>query len=284
MDISIIIVNYNGEKIIKECLDSILSYQSNYSMEIIVIDNASKDQSSAILSKYSNRIQIVQNPDNKGFATANNQGLKIATGKFIFLFNNDAILLPKTLDTLINYLNNHPEVGAVAPQLLNPDRSNQQYGSSLGQWMYSKTDTRYVSFISGAAILMQKSVLEKLGGLDENFFFYNEDIDLCKQLMKKGYKIAFMPTAQVIHYGGVSTQTRKASSVIEGVRGGLYLWYKHYPRIAFQIYRWTLCLGTAIGLCVIYPISLFKPTLNEKVTIFKKLFIITIKNNIFKEI
>ena len=85
--------------------------------------------------------------------------------------------------------------------------------------------------------MMKKSVFVDIGGFDENFFFYNEDLDLCKTLQKKGLSLYYLPSAQLIHYGGLSTQTRKASSIIEGYRGGLYLAYKHYPRWVYHTYR-----------------------------------------------
>jgi len=235
--ISIIVVNFNGEKTLKECLDSIIFTQTQYTFEIIVVDNASEDKSLEILDRYQKEITLIKNNENRGFSAANNQGISIAKGEFIFLFNNDAVLLDDTLTLLYEYLSQHADVGAIGPKLLNKDGSIQYAGSILGRWRFGERRPQSVTFLSGAAFFTRKTLLDEIGGLDEHFFFYNEDIDLCKQIMKKKLKLIYLPDISVIHYGGVSTGTRKAASIKEGIIGGLYLCKKHYPKPIYYLYK-----------------------------------------------
>lgn len=242
--ISIIIVNYNGATFLRECLDSILASQTRHTYEIIVVDNESQDHSLEVMTPYvvTKKIRLIMNSVNTGFSYANNQGIQAARGDYIFLLNNDTRLTPDALEKLTDYIISHPETGIVAPQLLNGDGSLQFQGSVLGHWRYKSDKPRRISFVTGAAMMMSAAFLEKIGGLDENFFFYNEDIDLCKQVLKQGLAIIYLPSAKIIHYGGLSTTGRKAASVIEGYRGGLYLCYKHYGSVIYWLYRLILFL------------------------------------------
>ncbi|MFC1753688.1 glycosyltransferase family 2 protein [Thermoproteota archaeon] len=237
IDVSIIIVNYNGANYLPECLDSVLSSQGNFSKEIIVIDNHSQDDSLTVLAPYQNQILLIKNTVNQGFAFANNQGLAKAKGTYTFLLNNDAVLYPDSLNIMLNFFKSHPETGLLAPKLLNADGSLQCPGSVIGHFLFKTDEPRKLKFVSGAALLIKTHVFKDIGGFDENFFFYNEDIDLCKQILKKGLDIYYVPAAQVKHYGGQATASRKPNSIIEGYRGGLYLAYKHYPAIIFHVYR-----------------------------------------------
>ncbi len=245
-DLSIIIVNYNGAHFIKECLDSVFASKTRFSFDVALVDNASKDNSLEILDPYKNKIQIIANLENKGFSAANNQGIRATKGRYVFLLNNDTVLKPDTLETLLDYYEKNPELGALAPRLLNADGSIQYSGSVLGHWQYRSEKPRKVSFLSGAAFLSSREIMDQVGGLDENFFFYNEDVDLCKMILKLGKPLVYLPQAQLIHYGGLSTATRKAASVIEGYRGGLYLCKKHYPGWVYLLYKGLVAIDVAV--------------------------------------
>lgn len=271
LDLSIIIVNYNGEQTLQECLDCVFSHQTRFTYEVIVVDNASRDSSIDELKRYGSRITLIQNKENRGFSAGNNQGLAKAKGEYIFLLNNDAILQDNTIDQLILFLKEHPTVGAVGPRLLNPNGSIQQTGSILGQWMYRADQPRKVSFLSGAALMAKKSLLDELDGLDEAFFFYNEDIDLCKRILKKGLKLAYLPNAPVIHYGGVSTKTRKAASIVEGFQGGLYLCKKHYPKLVYWLYKLILFIYLLIAIPVLGVLSFFQARHKELYSAYRSI-------------
>jgi len=252
VDLSIIIVNYNGANFLDECIRSIFLTEPQVSFEVIVIDNASQDNSVAILENLPHPIRIIKNNENIGFAAANNQGAREAIGLRLFLLNNDTVVTPDAIDRLIEYFDSTPDLGVVSPMLLNADGSVQGHGSGLLTWLYRTSTPRFVAFVTGAAMMIRASVYAEVGGFDEAYFFYNEDVDLCKTLRKRGYKIAYCPDAKIFHFGGLSTSTRKAASVIEGYRGGLYLCQKHYGPLVYAIYskavlldviaRWMVCV------------------------------------------
>ena len=250
MDISVIIVNFNGAQFIEACLDSLLKSKLNGQFEVIVVDNASTDHSLDILKKYQNTIELIANEENTGFSYANNQAAKRANGEYLFLLNNDTVIPEDTMSILLSFLKEHPDAGVITPKLLNEDGSLQCPGSIFGQWRFKSKVARRVPFIAGAAILFPKSVYWEMGGLDENLFFYNDDVDMCKSLSKLGYSIYYVPEASLTHFGGLSTKFRKLSSLIEGYRGSVYLSLKHYGLLISFIYRLLVLVDIVIRLAI----------------------------------
>lgn len=240
MDLSIVIVNYNGASFLTGCLDAIFDGMLNCEFEVIVIDNASQDQSLSVLERYQYPLKRIDNADNRGFAAANNQGVAIAEGRYVFLLNNDTVVAPDAIQTLVDFFDNHPQTGILSPQLLNRDGSLQGHGSGLMKWRYTGTQPVSVGFVTGAAMMMTRALYRQIGGFDENYFFYNEDLDICKTVKKLNRTIIYLPTAKVTHFGGLSTATRKRASIVEGYRGGLYFCKKHYGDVVFVLYRWAL--------------------------------------------
>ena len=240
MDLSIIIVNYNGAPFIQGCLDSVFGSHTHYGYEVIIVDNASRDGSVPILRACGHPITLIENATNVGFSAANNQGVAQSTGRYIFLLNNDTVVESDTIQCLLDYFTGHSDVGIVAPQLLNRDGSLQGHGSGLMKWRYSGKKAIEVSFVTGAAMMVSREVYLRVGGLDENYFFYNEDLDFCKMIQKLGYSIIYLPSARLTHFGGLSTATRKRESIVEGYRGGLYFCKKHYGSSVYILYRFIL--------------------------------------------
>lgn len=283
MDISILIVNYNGAGFIAPCLDSVLASEFSGTFEVILIDNDSTDHSLTVVEPYKDRVKVIAHPENVGFSKGNNVAAKSATGSFLFLLNNDTILEKDTLQKLFEFVQGKTDVGAVAPKLLHEDGRLQAPGSVFGQWRFKQSQPVVVPFIAGAAVLIPRVVWEKMNGLDENLFFYNDDIDMCKSIQKLGYRIYYLPTAQLIHFGGLSTQFRKIGSLIEGYRGGFYIAYKHYGKWAYQLYR-VLVLFDVIPRTVIHAIGTLW---SEKHRRFFKAYLevlkIDWKNDIFLE-
>ena len=242
VDISVFIVNYNGAAFIAACLDSIYQSEITYSYEVIVVDNLSTDDSVDVLKHSKHPIKLIESSCNLGFSRGNNCAFAHSEGRFVFLLNNDTVLRKNTLEILANYLKDNPKVGAITPKLCNADGSLQAPGSMLGKWRFKQPQPIKVPFIAGAAVLMPRNVYEQIGGLDPNLFFYNDDIDMCKMIHKHGYEIHYVPTSELTHFGGLSTQFRKIGSLIEGYRGGLYICYKHYGSIAYFIYRFLVLI------------------------------------------
>lgn len=233
IDLSIIIVNYNVKEFLKNLLASIKKASKNLSTEIIVVDNASDDGSVEMIKDKFPEIILIENKINIGFGKANNQGLAIAKGNFILLINPDTLVAEDTFVKMIEFFNSHPEVGMAGCKILNPDGTLQLAcrRSFPGPWTAftkvtglsslfpkSKLFARYnltyldenqtyeVDAISGSFMMMRKEVFEKVGGFDEQFFMYGEDLDLCYRIQKAGYKIFYVHSTQIIHYKGESTK------------------------------------------------------------------------------
>lgn len=252
IDISIIIVNYNAEIFLINCIESIYKNSNNLKIQIIVVDNNSKDNSRITTQgKYPDVIWI-QNFINRGFATANNQAIKQSKGKFIMLLNNDTIILNNALNKLLNYIESDSTIGAVGPRILNKDGSLQAScrrglpnainsvgyftklykifpkSKKLGSYAMSYISDKQsheVEAVSGAAMLIKSEVIKKIGGLDENYFMHFEDIDLCLRISLEGYKLFYVHDAEIIHFKGQSSKLR-SKKVIEDFHNSLLYYYK----------------------------------------------------------
>jgi GT2 family glycosyltransferase len=233
IDLSIIIVNYNVKEFLQNLIHSIEKASNNLSTEIIVVDNASTDGSVELIKSKFPSIILIENKSNLGFGKANNQGLKISNGNFILLLNPDTIVSEETFLKMIEFFKNNPEAGLATPKILNPDGSLQLgcRRSFPGPWTsfckvtglsnllpnsrifarYNLTylpenQTNEVDAISGSFMMMKREVYEKVGGFDEQFFMYGEDLDLCYRIQKAGFKVFYVHSTQIIHYKGESTK------------------------------------------------------------------------------
>ena len=242
-EVSIIIVNWNGRDLLRRCLESISSSPFDLTYEVIVIDNASQDNSLELLRKSQassrlideGRLKIVENAENRGFGAANNQAFDLAQSPLIFLLNPDTELLPDAPNQLIKTIRSDRRIGACGPRILNPDGSLQisvwhappkawqillsnlklyrllpqrLRGELLlgGHWRHDRR--RPVPMLSGAAILARREMIEEVGGFDERFHVYGEDNEWCWRIRQAGWQLVFEPTATIIHHGGESVKQR----------------------------------------------------------------------------
>ena len=261
VDFSVVLVNFNGQDFIRECLDAVFETVSSYDFDVIVVDNASSDDSLDIIKGYGDRLTLVENSENTGFSYANNQAVKLSSAPYVFLLNTDAILQPDTIDLMMVHYENNLDIGAITPKLLNADGSLQVPGNSIGAWRFKQDRVRKVPFIAGAAFLMRRSVYDAMGGLDENLFFYNDDVDMCRYMRSHDLPIIYFPETSVVHYGGLSTVYRRRGSLIEGYRGGIYLALKHYGKLAQIVYRLFLMVDLTFNLILLafqFPFSAVK--------------------------
>ena len=213
---------------------------------MIFVDNHSSDGSVAWVQRNFPQVKVIENQANLGFTKANNQGLKIYHGKYALLLNTDTVVKDEALDKMVEFMDAHPKAGACGPKLLNRDSSIQAEGGSFGKkfWL-SKVPTR-VNFVIGACLMVRRETIDKVGGMDESFFFANDDIDWCLSIRKAGWEVYFLPQAEVLHYGGFTTKRYEETILVEGFRGGLYFAKKHYGIFIYQIYRFFLALGILI--------------------------------------
>lgn len=233
--ISIIILSWNTKEVLAQCLESLFKdlRASKVSSEVIVIDNASSDGSSELVEKKYQEAVLIKNRTNVGFAKGNNQGLKMAKGKYILFLNSDTLIEPKALEILIDYLDQNIDTAAVSPLLINQDATIQKnpcylrlpslwtalfyYNKLLRNFIFkffpslflSTTDfsvNQEVEQLPGAALMARKEILDQLNGFDENFSLYFEDSDLSLRIRKLNHKIKIIPLSKIIHLGGESAK------------------------------------------------------------------------------
>ncbi|OGC13395.1 hypothetical protein A3D23_04505 [candidate division WOR-1 bacterium RIFCSPHIGHO2_02_FULL_53_26] len=261
LDLSIIIVNYNNRGFLKDCLDSIYNSTRRVSFEIIFVDNHSSDNSVEFVRHTYPKVQVIENPANFGFCRANNQGLKIYRGKYALLLNTDTVVKDGAFDRLVEFMDTHPEAGACGPKLLNTDGTPQHQGGLFNKRFWLSKTPVAVDYVIGACLMVRREVIDKVGGLDENFFFSNEDLDWCRRLRAAGWRIYFVPEAKVTHFGGYTIKKFNQKIFVEGFRGGLYFAKKHYGSFVYQIYR--ALLAVAMLIAALFSL-LFYPLLKNK--------------------
>lgn len=267
MKLSIIIVSWNTCALLADCLHSVqeeIPLKMREAIETIVVDNASTDESVPMVRAQFPWVQLIENRQNRGFAGANNQAIQRSCGQYLLLLNPDTKVMPGAIGDLLQFMETHPEAGAVGPRLLNADGTLQPscyptptlarecwrllhmdklspYGIYwMHQW--SLEETRAVDVIQGAALLLRRDALAQVGVLDEGYFIYSEEVDLCYRIQRAGWHLYWVPRAQVIHYGGQSTQQVAASMFLHLYRGKLRFFRKHHGFWAGQLYKLILLL------------------------------------------
>lgn len=246
MNVSIVIVNYNGLRYTRRCIESLFRFHNPDSVEIIVIDNNSSDGSQIELPNLFPSIKFISLSENRGFGAANNAGAKIAKGDILFFVNNDTLFIDESLGKLSKILSSHNDYGIVGPKLLNEDRSFQlSFGKfpTLGNEHEAKrisndfllqskeevssNDPIKKDWVTGAALMIKQELFEAVGGFDEQYFMYFEDIDLCRRANAKGYESLYISSIHLIHFGGRSYVSKDEHIVFEYRRSQLRYYDKH---------------------------------------------------------
>lgn len=277
MDLSIIIVNFNTEKLTLDCLKSIYKSVTSYNIEVFVVDNASSDSSVEAINKHFPQVNLIQNNENVGFSKANNQAIKLSIGRYVLLLNSDTILNKDTLQAMISYMDEQPSVGASGCEV---NLSNGQldkachrgfptpeasfyYMSGLAKKfpnnpkynLYHKSylnmkEIHEIDCLVGAFMMVRKEVVEQVGMLDETFFMYGEDIDWCYRIKESGWKITYNPTVSIIHYKGASSKKKPYKIVYEFHRAMYIFHKKHYEKKYSFIENNCIYAGIAIKFLV----------------------------------
>ncbi|MBN2454967.1 MAG: glycosyltransferase family 2 protein [Sedimentisphaerales bacterium] len=257
MKLSIVIVSWNVKSQLHRCLKSIRENPPAHSFEMIVVDNASSDGSADSARSVYPEVVLISNRENKGFAAANNQGIKIAKGEYLLLLNPDTIIHKDSLDNLIKVLDENPGVAACGPRLIDPKGETYPsvgYIPTFRSTLYSKTFFRRlgifrshyknltvnnfnydiqadVNQLSGAALAVRHSVMDQIGLMDQSFFLYYEDVDLCLRIRKAGFIITYVPSAIITHIGGASSVQVSAEKRIMLYRSLFVYFRKHKGRL-----------------------------------------------------
>lgn len=235
MDLSIVIVSWNTRELLKKCLKSIYDSNGSISFEIFVIDNNSADGSAKMVRADFPEVKLIEPGENLGFSKANNIGIKQAIGEYVLLLNPDTEVFADTLSKSLNFMKHHTDAGAMGCQMIYPDGREQASVrrlptvwpillllfkvpkifpnlSAIKKYLaedfdYSKTQT--VEQIMGAYMMIPRSVLDRIGLLDERFFAWFEEVDLCRRISLAGHKIYYYPDTKIIHHGGKSFAQQK---------------------------------------------------------------------------
>ena len=281
MTLSVVIVNWNTGDLLRGCVESVLCDLKALGMsdaEIIVVDNASTDDSVARVARAHPTVLMVRNAENQGFARATNQGIERSTGNLTLLLNPDTEIRPGALAGLMAFLETHPDVGAVGPRLLNGDGTLQISAypeptllreawrlfhldalHPIGDYPMPRWEldrAREVDVLTGACILLRRDVLDQCGLLDEAFFIFSEDQDLCRRVRSGGWKLTWLPTAQVVHFGGQSSRQVKTEMFLRLYREKIAYFRKHHGAASAFCYKLILAAASLFRQ-VLAPLSLF---------------------------
>lgn len=281
MKLSIVIVSWNISTLLEKCLASVYFYPPADPFEVWVIDNASIDNSVAMVKNRFPQVHLIENTDNAGFARANNQAFPKCTGEYILLLNPDTEVKADALQSMVVWLDAHPGTGGVGPLLLNADGTMQpscypaptlsrEFWRLLhldllkpyGTYDMTGWDThiaREVDVLQGACLLVRRAVLEKVGALDETYFIYSEEVDWCYRIRRAGWSLWWVPQAQVIHYGGQSTRQVKTEMFLRLYQGKIVYFRKHYGRPIAFLYKLVLFTSALPRLLLFLPAWAYPP-------------------------
>lgn len=251
--VSVIIVSWNTRGLLRQCLNSLAATVGDLACEVIVVDNGSTDGSVKMVKEEFSEVNLIANDTNRGFGPANNQGIQIARGRYIVLLNSDTIVLPSALQSMLVFMDSQARIGAAGGLLLMADGQVQP---SVGRFprileamrihlgmrslphqkaCYYESQHLDLEYVSGAFIVLRRTVLDKVGLFDEQFFIYAEEQDLCLRIREAGFNIGYNPEARIIHFGGKSCQ-QHARSVYRLVSRLRFL-RKHKGLLYFTTYR-----------------------------------------------
>ncbi len=267
LDLSIVIVNFNTREIVLYCLQSIQTHTEGISFETLVVDNHSSDGSPQAIKDAFPEVTLIENEDNRGFSAANNQGLKISRGRYTVLLNSDTLLTENCFAKIVRYLDNHPELSILSPEILAPngdpcpmrlwqDTACDAVLKILGQYdpasefkKMGVREPREVEAIGGSCFVIRRQLVESTGLFDENHFLYNEEDDFCRRARRLGHKICYYPETRVKHLLGQSTHQPeiRAKVILETYKSNLYFYSKYYSVpwnvVLRSLYRLTFVAG-----------------------------------------
>jgi N-acetylglucosaminyl-diphospho-decaprenol L-rhamnosyltransferase len=242
-DLSIIIVSFNARADLERCLESLHAAPPVVPHEILVVDNGSTDGSADAARRWPG-VQVIEADGNLGFARANNIGIRASSGPVILLLNSDTIVPPGAIDRLIAELDRHPDVAVAGPRLVDGrGRAELSFGRMIGPWNELRQkrlarsavvegltrQPQYPDWVSGACLLVRRPDADAVGGLDERYFMYTEDVDFCAAIRARGRKILFVPGVEVVHLRGRSAASAPAATREHYRRSQLAFYEKHLP-------------------------------------------------------
>ncbi|MFQ5434808.1 MAG: glycosyltransferase family 2 protein [Anaerolineae bacterium] len=287
MNLEIIIVSWNVKQLLADCLESVFTCPPETPFRVVVVDNASTDGSAEMVRTRFPQVQLIESEENLGFAGGNNLALAQSEAELALLLNPDTAVRPGAIQALVDFLAQRPEAGAAGSRLLNPDGTLQHpschpaptlarelwrlfhldrirpYGAyHMASW--SLTEPRPVDVIQGASLLLRRSVLDRIGLLDESYFMYSEEVDLCLRIQRAGWELFWVPASQVVHYGGQSTRQVAAAMFQQLYRAKLMYFRKHYGKLTGVMYKLVLTAASLARLLLTPLAFLQRPSVRQR--------------------
>jgi len=279
IELSVLIVNWNTKDALADCLRALPESVAPVSSETIVVDNSSSDGSPEMVRTQFPWVRLIENGENAGFVRATNQAIATSRGVYLLLLNSDAIAPPGSLARMVSFMRHHTDAGAAAPKLVNPDGSFQAsyarfptllaeslsaFGLNRRLWgpHHPSPPPRPdevphpVDWAPGACLLLRRSTVEAVGPLDEGFWMYSEDTDLCYRIHRAGWKVYYLPDVEIVHLGGASSRQCRPESVARLYRSKIRFFRKHYGPLPAALLALAVAAayGVKAGLaCFAYP-------------------------------
>jgi GT2 family glycosyltransferase len=260
MTLSIVIVNYNTERLLRGCLESVYAGANGTPLDIWVVDNNSHDGSVAMVKSLFPAVRTIENGANVGFSRANNLVVSQSRSDYILLLNPDTLILDDAIERMVRFLDAHPQAGIAGCKVLNADGTLQlacrrsiptpevafyrltglsklfPHSRTLAKYNMtyrSPDETQEVDAVSGAFLMIRRQVVEQIGLLDERFFMYGEELDWCLRARRAGWAVMYCPDARIVHYKGESTKYNSRKAAVEFYRA-MYLFHKKHFAAAYS--------------------------------------------------
>lgn len=286
LDLTISIVNFNNEKLLEECLKSIYETTKKISFEVWVVDNYSKDNSVEMIRSKFPQVNLIVNTHHKGFSTNHNQILSRAKGRYVLILSEDVIVKSNALDHMVEFMDNHPDVGILGPKEFFPDGTLQKYHcvEIRNPWsefleafmispilrtffpnirfpgqlfMSSVKDYEYPHEIAaphGSCMMFRKKMLDEIGVLDERYYFYYEEADICSRAKKSGWKVYYTPDAHIIHHCGVTTRNSNPFFIIDKNLKARHSFHKKFYGLSGSILIGCITVISTMFILCTFPI------------------------------
>ena len=224
MELSIIVLNYKSDNLVKQCLKNIADLNLQIDHEVIVVDNNSKDNISSIMREHFPQYRFIQSNENKGMGAGNNVGFRNSRGKYILILNPDVVVFENSIEKLLELIKKYEKIGCVAPKLIYPNKNYQSsryrfptffmpvfvrtglkkfYKDKVRKYLMEDIpadNSHPIDWARGSALLLDREIFERVGGFDERFFMYLEDTDLCRSVWNSDYEVWYEPNSQMAHY------------------------------------------------------------------------------------
>jgi N-acetylglucosaminyl-diphospho-decaprenol L-rhamnosyltransferase len=265
VDLTVVVVSYNTRELLARCLEAVRAARDELVVELIVVDNASRDGSAAMVAEQFPEAALIANGTNLGFGRANNQALARARGRYVLLLNPDTVAHADALRELVRFADSRPEAGAVGARLEYEDGRLQHSAfrlPDLRQALFGFFDVvpidspingryrpeRYsrafpAEHLLGAGLLLRREALEQVGAFDPRYFMYFEETDLCARLRRAGWENVYTPTARVVHVSAASTSASRERMSVEFHRSQAYFYRKHHGLLGYAALKAVVWLG-----------------------------------------